>query len=345
MDGSNVYFTLFSSDSTIKYKKDILNVLAAPENGIYHFRYEDKYVQSDAQTMFQNWSHFRMAIVAFRSGSNANEDEQFIVPIRWVEIIETELVADFYTITFRIKKYPRFSTDFENNSHQFSGINEKAKNYFEISREHKELSVRKELLPYVNPDYKQENDSNWLKIVKALSLIHGYDNFHFLRCSPLCVASKKCGMQNEFTILEESKYTYLKVDYYQSSYDPGINGKIHVDVNPDFITVASGIGNELESRYDSVKISFQAKKSMNNSLSEINIYTTGLQLETKINIPVKIVKNKSSKFFHALIMALGAFVVGLPGILENNIEWGYKVIISLAGAMIMIVSNYIETKE
>ncbi len=349
MNGNNdVYFTLFSSDSTLKYTKDILNVLAAPENGIYHFRYEDTYVQTDAKAMFNNWNGCRMAVVVFRSSATANEDQWFFVPIRWVEIIEVEYVANFYTITFRMKKYPKFSTDFENKCYQFVGINASAKDYFGTSREHNQLSVRRDLLPIVDTNYEHADDNNWLKIVKALSLISGYESIHFLRCSPIYVGDRRCETQNEFTILEEGKYVYVKIDYYQNEYTPNINGKINVDANPGAITVASGIGNELESRYDSVKLGFQAKKSMDNSISEINIYTTGnhnLNLETKIIIPVKIVKNKYSQLFRSTIMAAGAFLVGLPGILGSNVDLWLRVCISLVGAGIMSISNFMGAKE
>ena len=43
MDNKSAVAVLFSSDSTPQYEKDIFNVIAAPKNGEYRFRYKKEY--------------------------------------------------------------------------------------------------------------------------------------------------------------------------------------------------------------------------------------------------------------------------------------------------------------
>ena len=338
----NTSITLFSSDSTVKYTKDVFNVLALPQNGIYQFRYEDKYVETSVKDKFRNDYKGLWALVAFRSNSSVPEDERFFVPVRWVEIVAIDYVANFYTVTFRAKEYPKFSNDFDEKCHDF------AKEFFSTTREHNLLAVREGTLAIVDSNFKGDDKDNWLKIAKTISLIPGYGNNYFLKCSPIYINQNKfCNIENELTVLEEGKYVYLKVDYYQKNYNSQMSGKINIITDSNAINVASGIGTELESRYDSVKLGFQAKKVMNNSISEINIHTTNnnsSNVQTKIIIPIKIVKNRKSKFVESLFMGIGAFCVGLPGILETSVGVGTKVVVSLLGVLILGVNNYIETK-
>ena len=51
---SNNILTLFSSDSTVQYTKDVFSVLSLPRDSIFQFRYQTQYVDDAVKTIFEN---------------------------------------------------------------------------------------------------------------------------------------------------------------------------------------------------------------------------------------------------------------------------------------------------
>ena len=128
IQNSNV-ITLFSSESTEKYIKDIFAVLALPRNADYRFRYEKKYVENKVCNLFDDSinSAGTKALIAFRSKNIEEENKRFIVPIRWVEITKVEYRSDFYTVMFKVLGYPTFTQAFSQKCYEFCNINATAK--------------------------------------------------------------------------------------------------------------------------------------------------------------------------------------------------------------------------
>lgn len=342
-------FTLFSSDSTVKYANDILSVIALPVDSTYQFRYETTYIQQKVRGRFYGDCSGTKALIAFRSKRDCDKSERFIVPVRWAEIISVKYVADFYIITFRVGSYPCFSTDYDQAYSNFADIQACASDYFETSQEHNDSAVIEGVIPFADSNTIEDNNKNWRKIVRALSLFPDFNNNYFLKCSCLHTQPDKvCKIINDRVLVKEKKYYFMEIEYYQMNYTANKNCKIKTITDTNIIQHASGFEIELESRYDLVRLGFQTGNIPQNTVSEIQIRTYDNEeskYQTKVIIPIKVVKNKVIKFFISLAISIGAFFIGIPGIVNDAMSLEAKIAFSLSGAIIMIISNFYTLKD
>ncbi|HBY54923.1 MAG TPA: hypothetical protein DEH15_21155 [Marinilabiliales bacterium] len=175
-----------------------------------------------------------------------------------------------------------------------------------------------------------------------------YESHYFLRCSPFVFANNKpCYFENNFTTLEEEKCVYLKIDYFQRKYDPIHDSKIDVILDNNIISHSSGLRTKMETRYDSIKLGFQPKNTMHGTQSEIIICTSNStnKKQTEISLPIKIVKRNSLRIVKAIVMSIGACLVGLPALLPDTFEITWKILIAVFGAGVMGLNNFFDSTE
>lgn len=351
--------TLFSSDATIQYKKDIFSVLALPRNSVFQFRYESKYIDPRVLTLLGNFSNDNIAVlIAFRSKSDCSDDKSFYIPIRWGTIDSIIHISNGYAINFKVDGYPSYTSDFMNSTHSFAGINECAKKYFEANKNN-DYAVWGDSLPTVNVDDRTNSadEKNWFEIVRRLAHIPGNEDYYFFKCSQLYTEkyqkSKRtytnilCTQKDSFTKIVEGKCTNIDIEYYTTKYSNDKNRQIDVFVDDNILSKSKGLKTLLQSRYGTKKLGFQSKKISNNTVTEITICTKSNveELPTEIVIPVMIVKNRGYKLKKAIIMSIGALLVSLPGIIGSSIEVGWNIFIAGIGVAIMGINNYWESKE
>jgi hypothetical protein len=354
-------YTLFSSESTVQYKKDIFSALSMPRDSVFQFRYQAQHVDESVKSDFINTTSVRgkKALIAFRSGALNDNDNIFIVPVRWAEITEVKLVSDVYNVYFKLKGYPSFSQSFRNTCTSFSGLNTYAKNYFESHNTVIALqSVQLDAVD-LNDDGKERDSTNWRSIVELLVTIPTYSNYHFLKCSgfysriikaPNGFNQKKYNTIRDdgMTYLTEGKCAYIDIEYYSKIYEPNLRRQIEVFLDGNCIRKAKGIKTYLESRYGSVSLGFQPKISANNTVTEIVVCTTSDPIDviqTELTFPIIIRKNRTYKLLKALIMCIGAGLIALPGILGSCVPLGWNIASALSGVVVMGVNNYLESKE
>ena len=347
MASDNSTMILFSSNSTVKYVRDIFNVLAMPENAEYQFRYQTKYVDSDARDSFRRGCKGSRALVCFRSRHDCAAGEEFCIPIRWVIINEVKPVSDVYVVKFTSQSYPSFSNDYDKICHDIDLLRNNAQGYFN-RMSNNAFAVINGVLPAVRAE-NTGRDDNWQKIVNVISLLPEYKSSYLLKFSSLLNAEESsCERVSGRTKLIEGKMSYINIDYYQNIHDSDKKSKIEVSCDPNAINVTAGFGTDLQSRYDSLRIGFQAKKVMANTVSEITIRTieeSGNPLQTELVIPVKIERNRREKIVKASFTALGAFLVGLPALIGDDVILPIKVLISLAGVIVLGANSYFESRE
>lgn len=88
--------TLFSSDSNGQYKKDIYNVIAAPYNSEYRFRYTTQYIEPSLYSQLkENALANSKALIIFRRNSDKPGVSPFMVPIRWATIKKHILLTKY----------------------------------------------------------------------------------------------------------------------------------------------------------------------------------------------------------------------------------------------------------
>lgn len=352
---SNSILTLFSSNSTIQYTKDIFSVLSLPRNYIFQFRYQAQHVPTSVASIFQNKTKGAQtkALIAFRSGSTDSDDDIFIIPIRWVEITTVKLFSDVYTVYFKLNGYPTFSILFEKMCSNFTSINEAAKQYF---KNHETLfAVQPEHLDFVNLDDDPARDTeNWRSIVECLVSIPTYEDYHFLKCSPF-YSEKICNGQSvhincqrmaDRSVLTEGICTNIDLDYYSKTYDKTRTRHLEVFVDENVLSKAKGLRTVLQSRYGSITLGFQPQATANNTISEVSICTSNCsqhEIQTEVLFPIIIKKNHIYKIRKAIIMAMGAALVALPGILGDTVNIAWNISFAIAGVAVLGINNYWES--
>lgn len=349
--------TLFSSNSTIQYTKDIFSVLSLPRNCHIQFRYQSQYVENSVKAIFENTNlgAGTKVLLAFRSNSKEDTANMFIVPIRWAKIISVKHFSDVYTVSLELLGYPSFSTAFRAKSANYNEINLYANNF--LIGEKKNLAAISTCLDLVELEDKIEKDiENWRAIVESLTKIPQYSKCYFLKYSAIYKENyrfgktkrKECKMVNGRFVLTEEQLVNIDIEYYSSDYSESIKRKIDVDVDGIAVKHVKGLRTIIQSRYGSIALGFQPLKVSNNTISEIILCTSSQpeeKIQTDIVLPVILKTNKKHRIRHAIIMSVGAALVALPGILSNNVDISLNIALGVIGALTLGVNYFLDPKE
>ena len=357
---ANEIFTLFSSDSTVQYTKDVFSILSLPRNSIINFRYQAQHVDNAVKPVFENNQNGAgvKVLVAFRSSATTEAEKIFIVPVRWAVITSVKKFSDVFILSLKLQGYPSFSQKFRNVCATFAGINTYAKDYFVANNT--ELAVQPVQLDAVDLQDEIGMDTvNWRSIVEVLVNIPKYANYHFLKSTAFYW--EKYNSQNKQIehrdfpqrddgkyVLTEGKCAYLEIDYYSKTYDQRLRRQIDVFLDENNIRKAKGLRTFLESRYGTVVLGFQPQKTVNNTVTEVTICTASEPadvIQTDVKFPIIIRKNRTYKIIKALIMGLGAGLVALPGLLGDKVDLWINIVIALSGVLVIGINNYLESKE
>lgn len=359
MNNQEMIITLFSSNSTVQYIKDIFSVLSLPRGSIFQFRYQSDYIDPRLRGIFNNNNNLNLrALVVFRSNILSPDDQHFYIPIRWVKIKSIIQMPNGYTVNFEIHGYPIYTPNFRNKSTSFKGINESAKHFFQ-QMGNNDYAVWGESLAIVNLDDDEDRDSeNWYDIVCRLTLLPGYKDYHFLKCSfPYVekidndmgtIKKIECNVDNNFTQFIEHKCVYIDIEYYSANYDQSKKRQIDVFVDENVLSKAKGLRTTLQSRYGTIKLGLQPKKVTNKTITEVVINTNSSipdELQTEITFPVVVIKNKIKKILKAIITSIGALLVAMPGIINDSLDVGWNILIAGLGVLVLGINNYWESKE
>lgn len=363
---SNKVITLFSSESTVRYIKDIFTVLALPRGSVYQFRYDTQYIDSELLDEFDQLKqddniHGLKALIAFRSKSqNTVETEMFYLPIRWASIISVATIANGYTVYFKLEGYPDYNQNFKTACTHFTTLNEAAKELFLRKYPHKDnYAIWPGQLPSVasyDDDKKRDSDL-WFQVVSSLSKIPTYQEYQFVKCSNIytkklsdnqTVDKQYCSTKANCSILTEGKCAYIDIEYYSEKYDKNIVRELEVIVDDKVVRKSKGMYSNIESRYGEIRLGFQPQKTANHTISEIVIVSKSnksQELATDIRFPIIVNKNTSFKAVKAIVTAVGGLFVALPGVLGSASDVWINIAFAVVGVGILGVNTYWDSKE
>jgi hypothetical protein len=100
-------FYLYSSDSSPRYQRNILDILCYPEGHIFRFRYQDKYVSDEIKSWRRNPSNFidklklygRKGIVIYAEKTGNSPEMHFnFFPVREVSIAQIKVEGSIYYV-------------------------------------------------------------------------------------------------------------------------------------------------------------------------------------------------------------------------------------------------------
>lgn len=359
MNNQNTIVTLFSSNSTDQYIKDIFSVLALPRGSFFEFRYEKKYIDTRVTALLQGAKKLNIkALVAFRSSHNSPPENCFCIPIRWVRIDSVENISNGYSITFEIEDYPVLNHDFRSDISTYEKLSENAYDFF-CNCQTQNYAVWGETLPIVSLTESSTNreQESWFEIVKKINLIPDYSDYHFFKCSNFYTEKidkkgnyikNECTQKEHLTRVTEGTCVYVDIEYYSNCHITTQKRNITVSLDENAFSQAKGLHNSIQSRYGFLKFAFQPKMVSNNTITEIALYSTSSltsEIPTEIIFPIILVKNKTYSIVKSAITALGALLVASPGIIGDKLHIGWNILIAGMGVLTIGINNYFESKE
>ena len=337
--------TLFSSDSSQQYKKDVLNVIAAPYNSEYRFRYKKEYIEESVEVYLKNKSATnKRALIVYRTNSDKSEVDPFMVPIRWCKIRKIDYENDICIITFVVKEYPQFSGDFSKASMSREANIKYTSDYF------KEKQINNYyVIPYaikavsLDSTNSQQNNSNWKSIAEALNKHETFSSALFFRTElPTKIKS------STLKIKEYSQKTVIISHYCCEDID-NYNADLSIECNNDLVQPVTEKHVTLDCRYDKVPHIFEAKKSTGYSKTQIIFNIKSLDKSdnedtTKIIIPVKIKRkwrNRLLKTAFSFLSVVSLTLIASWGTFSNaEVEKNLLIYILLfIGALAAPLSN------
>lgn len=359
---SKQIITLFSSESTIRYIKDVFSVLALPRGSVFQFRYDTQYIDPRLLAMFSQGHPVKniRALIVFRSASDARKEDCFFIPVRWASVEAICQISNGYTVDFSLEGYPNFTQDYKDSCSTFAGINQKAQSYFlSGTGEKNKFAAWGDTLSCVqfdNSDTKERDSELWFQIVSSIAKIPKYQSYLFIKCSSLyteqyetdSIVKSYCEMLSKHTALVEESCVYVDIEYYSAEYEKDVIREIDIYIDENILRKSKGLHHIIESRYGTMKIGFQSKKTANHTVTEIVMCSKSsndAEVSTDITYPIIVIKNRKNKIIKAVIMAIGALLVALPGILGAAVATWINVMLAGAGVIVLGVNTYWESKE
>ncbi len=345
--------TLFSSDSSGQYKKDIYNVIAAPANSHYQFRYTKEYIDKKLISKLKdNMFVGAKSLIVFRTNTDTSSKKPFLVPIRWAVIEKTELASEICVIDFVIKEYPVFNNTFAEAAISEEKNIEYSTEFFDEIGRH-DRYVLDYIIDLVSLEKtEQSGQANaWLSIVNSLTNYSVFKKTSFFR-----TVLPKEDESDGYLTFNEKECKEVELWHHCAKEVPSKALKVFVQCDPNYINSIFGNEDRIECRYDRISHIFQALKTNKKIKSQITyrIYTLNndnidYTSETKIGIPVAFKNNNKKKLLQTFFSVIGSasLLAFSPLISKDIIEFGSWLSLLLLGIGVIFpaISLLISSKE
>ncbi len=349
MDNKSAVAVLFSSDSTPQYEKDIFNVIAAPINGEYRFRYKKEYIDVNLLNQLKDkLQPGTRILIAFRTNS-ADKDkhiEPFIVPIRWAEIDAIEEIDKIVIFKFITKDYPTFSSEFEKASSSYNDNVAFAKRYF-VDNNKNNVFVTESIPDIVSKtNHKNSDDQEraWIRIIEALSKYEKFfDKIFFKTELQIPIKTKRIKMK-------ERKSSSIKIVQYNSNEHSEKEASVEIQYDTTVLVSSHGDKDRIECRYDILEYSFIPKNKTAKMKTQVtfNVLSDDGKQKTKIRIPITIKQSAFMPIISAVFSLLGAVGVGLNGVLSlfmNEVPPNIGIPLFVAGSILLAIAGFVSKRE
>lgn len=348
--------TLFSSDSSGQYKKDIFNVIAAPFNSEYRFRYTTQYiVPSLFEQLKNNTLVGSKALIVFRKNSDKNYIRSFMVPIRWATIKKSYLINEICIIDFIVNDYPEFNQSFKETC-----ISEEKNQKFSTEFFNSEGRLNKYVLNYIpnivslsKGDYERQ-EASWISIIQALKYYSAFSNTSFYRT--VLPANRK-NTYAKSLVFKESEYKEIEIWHFCSEESKSKTSEIEIQCDTNYINTVFGNKDRIECRYDRLNYGFQSLGVKNNLKTQIVFRIVNLDenhnpdydSETKICVPVTLKKKWNKRIIRTILSIVGSIgVLAFSALIScdtiNFPRWAFIVTL-LIGTIAPAISWFISSEE
>lgn len=340
--------TLFSSDSNGQYKKDIYNVIAAPRNATYRFRYKSKYIEESLLSKIKENSLVgAKALIAFRTNSDQPEIQPFMVPIRWATIKETFFISEICIVTFTVEEYPQFNQAFLSAAKDFQSNKAFAQKFFR-----KNDWNEKYVFPLI-PDMvdrgvgeDQDSEKRWISVIEALKQHSSFSNSIFYRT--VLPAQDNNTYPSHFE-LKEKDYEEVELWHYCANDTAICSADVEIVTDSNLINPISGSKSKIECRYDRSQYGFQALQGTKGSMAQITFNIVSLDEngtpmkseETKITLEANIKKRWSQRIVRAILSFVGSALISAVATiasLDTEFPLWICIVLLLIGSLLAAVN-------
>lgn len=312
MNKNSEMIYLFSSDQKELYKQDSLNVMAYPDNFIYHFRYDDKWVSVDLKN---NKMRQKEGIIVFVHADKSNNKsiKPKFYPLRKfvIDSIETDgIVWHFY---FRLGKYVNYSKnsyqeDIETLRDLPTESSSELQGYFATLGRKIEFTFSS----------KQET---WQELVRKLEQIPTLSNTIFYKVNNIKINDRLLDVaeiKKSYSgfVLNSGMDYLMELSFYRENYptEEIKNSSLEVIVNRNYFQEPMPMNIATSFRTDRVKIYLVSKRLYESAATNIilklkseaqNVDAPSVQIWTKLSFNI---------FFVSIVLILFAFGIGITSL-------------------------------
>lgn len=350
MNNKQAVAVLFSSDSTPQYEKDIFNVIAAPYNGEYRFRYKKEYIDVNLLNhLRETLQPGARVLIAFRTNSADKKAhiDPFMVPIRWAEIDAIKEIDKIIIIKFITKGYPTFSSAFEKACKSMEDNVAFSKIYF-IDNNKNNVFVTESIPDIVsNADCKESDDQEraWIRIIEALSQYRQrfFDKVFFKTETPIPPKTK-------LVLMREGKSRLIQIAQFNSNEHSEKESSVEIQYDTTVLVSSHGDKDRIECRYDILEYGFIPKNKTAKMKTQVifNILSDDGAQKTRIRIPVTIKQSFFMPIISAILGLIGAVGVGLNGVLTlfmEKVPPNIGIPLFVAGSICIAIASFISKRE
>jgi hypothetical protein len=342
MDDSQLLY-LFSSDQTVRYAQDIIDVLGAPSGRRFRFRYNERHVEAEARAHIDEGRlKGARGLVVFASQHPAMYAPAAFVPIRFINVVSTERVGTHLFVEFTVDElvtlprrvvkerpgqvaaFTRFLADHTNTPYEsWASVGTR-------------IAWAQEDAP---PVIAGGNEDEYFEI--AAEYLAGTAAFanttflRFLRCSQVGGHSSQDRLTGDPPALELTAGNTYQLELLQFVPHGGpVEGGFSVLADDSIVLVQGEPRVRVASRYDKPGVRVQAKARAEHGVVETSIViephneTDGPRLE----IPIRVSSSLAKSVTKATAITAALSVLALPAILTEASD-GLRVGLALAGAL------------
>lgn len=349
MDNKSAVAVLFSSDSTPQYEKDIFNVIAAPKNGEYRFRYKKEYIDVNLlNQLTEKLQPGARVLIAFHTNS-ADENKHidpFIVPIRWAEIDAIEEIDRIVIFKFFVKDYPTFSSEFEKACSSYDDNVAFAKRYF-VDNNKNNVFVTESIPDIVSNTNRKKSDDQeraWIRIIEALSKYEKFFDKIFLK------TDNQIPRKIQRIKMKERKGYSIKIVQFNSNEHSEKEASVEIQYDTTMLVSSHGDKDRIECRYDILEYIFIPKNKTAKMKTQVtfNVLSDDEEQKTKIRVPIIIKQSAFMPIISAILSLLGAVGVGLNGVLSlfmDKVPPNTGIPLFVVGSIFLAIAGFISKRE
>jgi hypothetical protein len=342
VDASQLLY-LFSSDQTVRYAQDIIDVLGAPKGRRFRFRYDERHVEAKARAHIDEGRLTgARGLVVFASQHPAMYAPAAFIPIRFIDVAGAERVGTHLFIEFtvaelvalprrvvkerpaQVEAFTRFLAEHTKTPYDaWASIGKRIAWGQEDARP---------LIAGGNEDEYFEIGAEYLAGAPAFATT---SFLRFLRCARLGGAQCQNHLAGDPPALELTAGNTYQFEFLQFVPHGGpIAGGFSVLTDDSILLVQGEPRLRVASRYDKPAIRVQAKSPAVHGVVETSIVidphenTDGPRLE----IPIRVSSSLATSVTKATAITAALFVLALPAILTGWSD-GLRLGLALAGAL------------